>query len=141
MVAITEVPTKENVTGGDLDARIARLSGRLEGDMSRAVTASGPPPEDENNGTETNEQSPWDIDNSIAPPEEEQVAKFKAEGNEHFKAASSSKDGAQLEKALEAYIKAIGTFRYFVRNNDKEIENYVQMRIEEALKTDESDAE
>ena len=45
---------------------------------------------------------------------------FKATGNEHFKAASSSKDGAQLEKALEAYIKAIGTFRYFVRNNDKE---------------------
>ena len=100
MVAITEVTTKENVTGEDLDAHIARLSGRLEGDMTRAVTASGPPPEDENTGPETNEQSPWDIDNSIAPPEEEQVAKFKAEGNEHFKAG-------RLPEALECYSEAI----------------------------------
>jgi tetratricopeptide (TPR) repeat protein len=103
MVAITEVTTKENVTGEDLDAHIARLSGRLEGDMTRAVTASGPPPEDENTGPETNEQSPWDIDNSIAPPEEEQVAKFKAEGNEHFKAG-------RYDKARDSYAKATDVY-------------------------------
>ena len=103
MVAITEVATKENVTGEDLDAHIARLSGRLEGDMTRAVTASGPPPEDENTGPETNEQSPWDIDNSIAPQEEEQVAKFKAEGNEHFKAG-------RYDKARDSYAKATDVY-------------------------------
>ena len=99
------VDADEWVKGEDLNAKLAQFQDHKQ-KPEPAVTLTPPPPaattmQDVTDGAldESTRYPANDIDNSIAPPEEEKIASLKAEGNVHYKEG-------RFSQARDAYTRA-----------------------------------